>query len=107
MTDRFFITLKDSRTDIDATSQHQLLPGIAGAIVTGVLLLAAAGCSSSSSSDNAVAEPVSTTTPPPSPVSGTRQPFQELYDQGIDRHLGVIIGGPSATDGARSECRPR
>ncbi|MEO1593942.1 MAG: pectin acetylesterase-family hydrolase [Pseudomonadota bacterium] len=59
---------------------------IRSVLLAGVLLACATACESSSDSGN---EAVGV--PPPQPdMPITEQPFQELYDQGVDRYLGVF-----------------
>lgn len=59
---------------------------IRSVLLAGVLLACATACESSRDSGN---EAVGV--PPPQPdMPITEQPFQELYDQGVDRYLGVF-----------------
>jgi len=65
-------------------------------LLASVLLVSATACDSGSSSDNQSGNETGDVTPtqPDTPV--TEQPFQELYDQGIDRYLDVFAAVPIA-----------
>lgn len=65
-------------------------PIMRGLFLAGILLVCTTACDSGSNSDDQATSGTGGVEPTPPGTPITEQPFQELYDQGVDRYLGVF-----------------